>query len=127
MSARLLVVEDQPSIRLALCEYLEHQGFRVDGASSAAEAEAFLGRGADELVIADLRLSASDAAGGLRLLRRVREHRPSVRTVLLTAYGSPEVEAEARRVGVDALLAKSHGLEAVATRVQELVAAVPPT
>lgn len=125
MSARLLVVDDEQSILFAMCEYLEHRGFRVDGASSPAEADALLARDEYDAVVADLRLSSADAAGGLRLLRRVRERRPATRTVLLTAYGSPEVEAEARRLGVDALLAKSHGLEEVAALVQTLTAAVP--
>ena len=125
MSARVLVVEDEQSIRLAMCEYLEHRGFRVDCASSPAEADALLvGPAAYDVVIADLRLSPADAAGGLRLLRRVRERHPATRTVLLTAYGSPEVEAEARRLGVDALFAKSHRLEEVASLVRSL-AAVP--
>jgi DNA-binding response OmpR family regulator len=126
VSARLLVVDDEQSIRLAMREYLEHRGFRVDCASSSAEAEALLlGPGAYDVVIADLRLSAADAAGGLRLLRRVREHHPGSRTVLLTAYGSREVEVEARRLGIDALFAKSHGLEEVASLVRTLAAAVP--
>jgi CheY-like chemotaxis protein len=126
VSARLLVVDDEQSIRLAMCEYLEHRGYRVDCASSSAEAEALLlGPDAYHLVIADLRLSAADAAGGLRLLRRVRERHPSSRTVLLTAYGSREVEAEARRLGIDAVFAKSHGLEEVASLVQSLAAEVP--
>lgn len=128
MSARLLVVDDEQSIRLALREYLEHRGFQVDCASSAAEAEVLLlATGTYDVVIADLRLSANDAAGGLRLLRRVRERHPAIRTVLLTAYGSREVEVEARRLGVDALFAKSHGLAEVASLVRSLAAAVPGT
>ncbi|MET0553088.1 MAG: response regulator [Vicinamibacteria bacterium] len=125
MSGRLLLVDDQASILLALREYLEDRGFRVDCASTPAEADGLLDRTAYDVVIADLRLSAADAAGGLRLLRRVRERRPGTRTVLLTAYGSPEVEAEARRIGIDALAAKSHGLEEVAGVVRSLAAAVP--
>jgi CheY-like chemotaxis protein len=125
VSGRLLLVDDEQSILLAMREYLEDRGFRVDCASTPAEADGLLGRAAYDVVIADLRLSATDAVGGLRLLRRVRERRPSTRTVLLTAYGSPEVEAEARRVGIDALVAKSHGLEEVAVLVRSLAATVP--
>lgn len=125
MSVRVLVVDDAPSILLAMREYLEHRGFRVDCAASAEEADGLLARAPYDAVIADLRLDAADAAGGLRLLRRVRERRPAPRTILLTAYGSPEVAAEARRIGIDALLAKSHGLEEVASRVAALTAPVP--
>ena len=120
-TARILVVDDEESICLAMKEYLEHGGFVVDSAHELREAEALLAPGRYAVVIADLRLSAREAAGGLRLLRRVRESCPGTRTVLLTAYGSPEAEAEAKRMGVDALLAKAAGLREVAGVVRGLL------
>ena len=120
--SRILVVDDEESICLAMKEYLEHRGYDVDCAGALADAEALLGGGRYAMVIADLRLSPSDQGGGLRLLRRVRETSPHTRTVLLTAYGSPEAEAEARRLGVDALLAKAEGLQEVESVVRGLLA-----
>ena len=121
-TGRILVVDDQESICLAMKDYLEHRGHHVDCASQLSEAEALLSTGRYAVVIADLRLSASEPAGGLRLLRRVRESSPRTRTVLLTAYGSPQAEAEARRLGVDAFLAKEEGLREVASVVRGLLA-----
>jgi DNA-binding response OmpR family regulator len=111
---RILVVDDEEAILLAMKDYLEDRGYRVDCAGAVAEAEALLDRERYAVVIADLRLSAAEQAGGLHLLRYVRQASPDTRTVLLTAYGSPEAEAEARRIGVDAFLAKSEGLGEVA-------------
>lgn len=121
-SGRILVVDDEDSICQAIKEYLEHRGHVVLCAGGRAEAEALLAAGRFALVIADLRLSPSDPSGGLRVLKQVRETSPQTRTVLLTAYGSPEAEAEARRLGVDALLAKAEGLHEVASVVQGLLA-----
>jgi DNA-binding response OmpR family regulator len=121
-TGRILVVDDEPSICLAMKDYLEHAGYHVDSAHEPHEAEALLAPGRYAVVIADLRLSAREPTGGLRLLRRVRESCPGTRTVLLTAYGSPEAEAEARRMGVDALLAKAAGLREVAGVVRGLLA-----
>jgi DNA-binding NtrC family response regulator len=121
-AARILVVDDEESICLAMKDYLEHRGHHVECAGALAEAEALLASDRFAVVIADLRLSPSDRSGGLRVLRRVREISPETRTVLLTAYGSPEAEAEARRLGVDALLAKAEGLHEVASVVQGLLA-----
>lgn len=118
---RILVVDDEESICLAMKDYLEHGGYDVDSAGDRATAEALLVPGRYAVVIADLRLSASEPAGGLHLLRRVRESSPRTRTVLLTAYGSPEAEAEARRMGVDALLAKAAGLREVEGVVRGLL------
>lgn len=120
-AARILVVDDQESICLAMKDYLEHRGYAVDCASALAEAERLLAPGRYDVVIADLRLSPAEPSGGLRLLRRVREGSPGTRTVLLTAYGSPEAESEARRLGVDALLAKAEGLNEVASVVSGLL------
>jgi CheY-like chemotaxis protein len=124
VSARVLVVDDEESILLAMTDYLGDRGFRVDCVSAFREAELLLRFTVYDVVIADLRLSATDAAGGLRLLRRVRDLSPGTRTILLTAYRSPEVDEEARRLGIDALLAKSRGLQEVAALVTSL-AAVP--
>lgn len=119
---RILVVDDEESICLAMKDYLEHRGHHAECAGTLAEAEAFLAAGTFAVVIADLRLTAAEPSGGLRVLKRVRETSPGTRTVLLTAYGSPEAEAEARRLGVDALLAKAEGLHEVASVVQGLLA-----
>jgi DNA-binding response OmpR family regulator len=121
-TGRILVVDDEESICLAMKDYLEHRGHEVDCASRLAEAEGLLTPGRYAIVIADLRLSATEPNGGLRLLRRVRELSPKTRTVLLTAYGSPEAESEARRMGVDALLAKAGGMREVASVVRGLLA-----
>jgi ActR/RegA family two-component response regulator len=94
----------------------------VDCAGGLDDAEALIDTESYAVVIVDLRLSAAEQAGGLRLLRYVRQSSPETRTVLLTAYGSPEAEAEARRIGVDALLAKSDGLGEVAAVLRGLSA-----
>ena len=120
MSARVLVVDDEEAIQLAMKDYLETRGYEVDCAGGLDDAEALVDSVQYQVVIVDLRLSAAEQAGGLRLLRYVRQSSPDTRTVLLTAYGSPEAEAEARRIGVDALLAKSDGLGEVAAVLRGL-------
>ena len=121
-SPRVLVVDDEEAIQLAMKDYLETRGYEVDCAGGLDDAEALIDTESYAVVIVDLRLSAAEQAGGLRLLRYVRQSSPETRTVLLTAYGSPEAEAEARRIGVDALLAKSDGLGEVAAVLRGLSA-----
>lgn len=120
MNRRVLVVDDEEAIQLAMKDYLETRGYEVDCAGALDDAEALVDAVRYEIVIVDLRLSAAEQAGGLRLLRYVRQSSPHTRTVLLTAYGSPEAEAEAKRIGVDALLAKSDGLGEVAAVLRGL-------
>ena len=120
MSPRVLVVDDEEAIQLAMKDYLEIRGYEVDCAGALDDAEALVDAVRYEVVIVDLRLSAAEQGGGLRLLRYVRQRSPDTRTVLLTAYGSLEAEAEAKRIGVDALLAKSDGLGEVAAVLRGL-------
>ena len=72
----------------------------------ALQAEALLAHTQYAVVIADLRLTGISGMEGLDIIDRSRHLWRSTRGVLLTGYGSPEIEAEARRRGADALLHK---------------------
>jgi DNA-binding response OmpR family regulator len=118
---RLLIVDDEESILLALQEYFTSYGFLVDCARELEEAEALLSRIAYALVIADLRLTGVYGIEGLQLIGFVREHSPTTRVILLTAYGTPEIEREARRLGVDAFIYKPKPLPELAQVVHGLL------
>jgi DNA-binding response OmpR family regulator len=120
MTPRLLIVEDEVAILDALKYFFVHQGFSVDTASAREEAEDRLAGEAYDAVIADLRLSGVNT-DGLEILRFVRQRCPEAKVILLTAYGSPEVEAEAERLGVDAFLHKPMPLAEIADRVKSLL------
>jgi len=102
--ATLLIVEDSEPIRFGLTEYFEGRGYQVAAVSSLDEAKAGLRAKAYDLVITDLRLS--DHVEGLDVISEVRERYPNTRVILLTAYGSPAVEAAANHLGVDLFLHK---------------------
>ena len=121
MAHRILVVDDEEPILFALREYFTALGYDVDSAREAEEAESCLSTTLYDLVIADLRLCGSHGAQGLEVLTHARERAPETRTILLTAYGSPEVEREARQRGVDALLHKPKPLPEVAKIVVSLL------
>lgn len=103
---RLLVVDDEAAIRFALTEYFRESGWMVDAAAEKEEAEALLSCTQYEVVIADLRLTGIYGVEGLDIIQCSRHLRPETRIVLLTGNGTPEIEAEARRRGADAFLAK---------------------
>jgi DNA-binding NtrC family response regulator len=78
----------------------------VRTARGVAEAEPLPAEGGFAVVVTGLRFSGSDGKDGLEIARLAREHSPQSRVLLLTAYGSAETEAEARQIGVEALLHK---------------------
>ena len=123
---RLLVVDDEPAILFAMGDYLSRSGYEVDRARGRAEAERLLAAAAYDLVVVDLRLGVSEPLGGLAVLRRLRERQPRARAVLLTAYGSAEVEGEVAALGEVRLLSKPQPLARLAVEVASLLAAPRP-
>ena len=122
---RLLVVDDEQSICFSMSEYFSLQGFRVDTASEMEEAEKLIGAKDYRVIIQDLRLGAARNSEGLDIIKMIRDHNPQAKIVVLTAYGSVEMEDEARRCGADAFLRKPKPLSQVAQVIQGLLESHP--
>jgi DNA-binding NtrC family response regulator len=120
-SAKLLVVDDEESICFSMREYFSQHGFKVDTAREIEEAEGLIKETEYQVIIQDLRLGVAQRSDGLEIIRLVHEQNPETRIVVLTSYGSPEVEAEARRAVADAFLRKPKPLSQVAQVVQGLI------
>ena len=92
-STRVLLVDDEPSLREPLAEYLTRQGFVVSQAEDAAKARSLLLEETPDLVLVDIMMPGED---GLSLCRHLTEakHLP---VILLTARG----EATDRIVGLE--------------------------
>jgi DNA-binding NtrC family response regulator len=106
--AKILVVDDKPSMRKMLKEALEAQGHECRAASGGAEALMLLKKDACDLLLSDLRMPE---ISGLELLREVKEADSATAVVLMTAYGSVETAVEAMRLGAADFLPKPFSLE----------------
>ena len=122
---RLLVVDDEEAICFSMSEYFSLHGYKVDTAREMEEAEKLLGAAEYKVVIQDLRLSLTSQSDGLEMIRTIKQHNPQARIIILTAYGTAEVEDEARRCGADAFLRKPKPLSQVAQVVQGLIESPP--
>ena len=118
----ILIVDDEEPTLLAMTEYFTHRGFAVDCARSVREAERLSAAHHYAVVLTDLQFTESYDRQGLELITSVRQRWPSVCIILLTADGSPQVEAEAHRRGVDAFLCKPTSLSEVEHTVRGLLA-----
>jgi DNA-binding response OmpR family regulator len=110
----MLVVDDERAILLAIKSYFSHHGYSVDCAQELEEAEALMANLHYDVVIADLRLTGFHGTEGLEIVRSVRERYPRTSVILLTAYGSPEIEEVATRYGVSSFLQKPKPLAELA-------------
>lgn len=117
----LLVVDDEESICFSMREYFSQHGFKVDTASEMEEAEGLIQETDYKVIIQDLRLGLTRHPDGIDIIKLVHKRNPETRIIVLTSYGSKEVEEEARRAGADAFLRKPKPLSQVAQVVQGLM------
>lgn len=117
----MLVVDDEESICFSMSEYFSQHGFKVDTARKLDEAEGLIEVTDYNVIIQDLRLGLTRQPDGIEIIRLVHKRNPDTRIVVLTSYGSPEIEAEAHRAGADVFLRKPKPLSQVAQVVQGLI------
>lgn len=99
----VLIVDDEPNVRLMLRTALESAGYRVLEAADGLGALSRLGDGTCDLVLLDLRMPKLD---GMETLARLRERGNLVPVVMLTAHGSIPDAVSAMRLGAIDFLAK---------------------
>lgn len=120
-SRNLLVVDDEESICFSMRDYFSQHGFKVDTAREMEEAEGLIKATEYNVIIQDLRLGQQKWPDGIEIIKLVHKRNPDTRIIVLTSYGSPEAEAEARSAGADAFLRKPKPLSQVAQVVQGLI------
>lgn len=99
----ILVVEDDPNLREAVCDTLELAGQAVVSAGGGAEALEVLAKQAVALVVSDVRMMPMD---GITLLKEIRERLPHLPVVLMTAFADVDRAVEAMRAGACDFLLK---------------------
>ncbi len=112
---RILIVDDEELIVLAMRRYFEGLGYYVDSAHELEEAQALLATRTYDLVIADLRLTGIGGVEGLQIVADVHQRCANTRVILLSAFGTPEIERESFNRGADAFLHKPKAMMEIAT------------
>ena len=118
---RILVVDDERSIRFSLAELLESDGHEVREAEHAPAALAMLDEAPADLVISDLTMPAMD---GLALLEEVRSRHAGTLFVLMTAHGDERTAVGALRDGAYDYLPKpfdNEEIRALVRRAREVL------
>jgi DNA-binding NtrC family response regulator len=103
MQGRVLVVDDEKAMVLALRGLLRKEGYHVETAGSAEEAMPLVEAGDFHVMITDLSLGGMT---GLELLEHARRVDPDLAVLMITAYGSEKVAVEAMKRGASDYLPK---------------------
>jgi DNA-binding response OmpR family regulator len=116
---KILMVDDKATLCFAMREYFKLHNYQVDCAHNIDDAATLLNTSHYAVVIADLDLSGTHNMDGFEVIKMVREQFSETRIIVLTAYGSPEIESAARDCGAIAFLHKPKPLSEVARIVFE--------
>jgi DNA-binding response OmpR family regulator len=117
LQRRVLVVDDEASIREVLCQYLELAGFSVIQAANGTEALAAANKQLPDVVILDLMLPGID---GWEVCRRLRAA-SALPILLLTARGEETDKLEGFEIGADDYITKPFSPREVVMRVQAIM------
>lgn len=110
----ILVVEDDPTLRMGLRTTLRSEGFKVLLASTGTEGrDMALSEDAD-LVLLDVMLPG---VNGFEILRDVRERKPDLPVIMLTAKGEEQDKVRGLRLGADDYVVKPFGVAELLARV----------
>ncbi|WP_025321836.1 sigma 54-interacting transcriptional regulator [Deferrisoma camini] len=122
VSEQILVVDDDKDLLRLLSLRLRSAGFRVVTAESGEQALAVLATAQPDLVITDLRMEGMD---GMGLYEAIRERRPSLPVIILTAHGSIPEAVEATRRGVFGFMTKPFDGKELLAEVRRALALAP--
>ena len=114
---RLLLVDDEASLREPLADYLVRQGFAVTQAASAAEARSVLRDEAPDLILLDIMMPGED---GLSLCRHLAETR-AIPTILLTARGEATDRIVGLEIGADDYVVKPFEPRELVARIRSVL------
>jgi two-component system, NtrC family, response regulator PilR len=110
MNPKILVVDDEASMREFLEIFLGKEGYQITTAPGGREAVGYLESHPFDLVITDLRMPDMD---GLAVLKKAKAVDPSLPVLMITAYASPETAVEAMKEGALDYVTKPFNVEAV--------------
>jgi DNA-binding NtrC family response regulator len=108
IKGKIIVIDDEVNAAAALETLLREDGYEVASAHDAREGLALLEKTDADVVLTDLRMPGMD---GLELLQRIKEIRPEVMVLLMTAYGTVKTAVRAMKMGAEDYLGKPIDVE----------------
>lgn len=118
MIPSLLVIDDEPTVRLALKRFFEAKAYRVLESGTASSGLALFQQEEPEIVLLDLKLPDGD---GIALLDQIKAHNPEAAVIMITGKGTIESAVTAMKRGAADYLTKPVDLEEVEVLVAKTV------
>ena len=116
LKAKILVIDDDTSLRRVLEYNLQEEDYEVQAASSGEEGLYLFGKFQPNLVITDMKMSGMD---GLMVLKSIKDHSPETLVIIITAFGTVDVAVEAMKAGAYDYITKPFNREALKLTVKK--------
>jgi CheY-like chemotaxis protein/anti-sigma regulatory factor (Ser/Thr protein kinase) len=100
---RILVVDDEPSIRQLLFDFFTVRGYSVEHAADGVEALSRIEKKPPDIIISDIRMPIMD---GIELFAIIKSHYPQIKHILMTGYNVDEYLSLIRRHNIGNILIK---------------------
>ncbi len=113
-SKKILIVDDEPEMRIAITEALKREGYQTDSAENGPDALLRLEGQPFDLVISDVKMPKMS---GQDLLREIKEQWPHTLVIMMTAYGTIDNAVESMKQGAFDYLLKPFSIEILAGTV----------
>jgi DNA-binding NtrC family response regulator len=117
---RLLIVEDEPLLRITMADALRKEGWAVDVAEDGAKGAAQFEQHMHDLVLTDL---VMPKLGGMDLLKRIKALQPETTVLIITAHGTVDRAVEAMREGAADFIAKPFSMAQLIVRLNNVCSA----
>ncbi|MCY4612714.1 MAG: sigma-54 dependent transcriptional regulator [Nitrospira sp.] len=123
MTRSVLIIDDEPLMRLSMLDALKAEGYHVQGASNGEDGIQKIKTSRYDLVITDLRMPGSD---GLQVVRVCKEYSSETEVIVITAHGSVDTAVQAMKLGAHDYVTKPFPMDELlmtvdrATKVQAL-------
>ena len=118
LKSRILLVDDDQSVRLGVRSYLEAVGYEVDEVEACASARQRLATDLPDVMVLDYMLPDGTA---IDLLRHMKQERVEVPVVVLTGHGSIELAVSAIKEGAEQFLTKPVELGSLAVMIERIL------
>ncbi len=118
MKAKILVIDDDTSLRRVIEYNLQEEGYEVWSASSGEEGLKLFREIRPEVVVTDMKMSGID---GLTVLRSIKELSPETLVIIITAFGKVDVAVEAMKAGAFDYILKPFSRDALRLTVAKAV------
>lgn len=116
-SKRVLVVDDEPEVTLALQVFFLGKGYEMLTALDGVQAMRLLKQHPVDLVLLDMKMPG---VNGVEVLKFIRAEAPSTRVIVVTAYDI-QFQEIVEQIGVDGFLMKPFGIQALTQKVEEIL------